>query len=60
MLDLLIKNGHIVLNDRVMCGDIGVRDGKIVRIASQIAAEYKDCDVVLNQGVPEVKKVKSS
>lgn len=39
MLDLLIKNGHIVLNDRVMCGDIGVRDGKIVRIASQIAAE---------------------
>ncbi len=28
--------------------------------ANQIATEYKDYDVVLNQGVPEIKKVKSS
>ena len=28
--------------------------------ASQIAEEYKDCDVLLNQGVPEIKKVRST
>ena len=32
----------------------------LVITASQIATEYKDCDVVLNQGVPEIKKVRSS
>ena len=32
----------------------------LIITASQIAAEYKDCDVVLNQGVPEIKKVRSS
>ena len=32
----------------------------LIITASQIAAEYKDCDVVLNQGVPEIKKIRSS
>ena len=32
----------------------------LIITAGQIATEYKDCDVVLNQGVPEIKKVKSS
>ena len=32
----------------------------LIITASQIAEEYKDCDVVLNQGVPEIKKVRPS
>lgn len=32
----------------------------LIITAGQIATEYKDCDVVLNKGVPEIKKVKSS
>ena len=32
----------------------------LIITASQIAEEYKDCDVVLNQGVPEIKKVRST
>ena len=27
---------------------------------NQIAKEYKDCDVVMTQGIPEIKKVKPS
>ncbi len=32
----------------------------LIITASQIAEEYKDCNVVLNQGVPEIKKIRSS
>ena len=32
----------------------------LIITANQIATEYKDCGVVFNQGVPEIKKVKSS
>ena len=27
---------------------------------NQIANEYKDCDVVMTQGIPEIKKVRTS
>ena len=32
MLDLIVKNGRVVLRDRVETTSIGVKDGKIVRI----------------------------
>jgi hypothetical protein len=28
-------------------------------VSNQIAHEYKDCSVVFNKGIPEIKKVKS-
>tara|TARA_B100001250_G_scaffold225732_1_gene193609 strand:+ start:6602 stop:6883 length:282 start_codon:yes stop_codon:yes gene_type:complete len=32
----------------------------LIITGNQIANEYKDCDVVMNQGIPEIKKVKTS
>ena len=32
----------------------------LIITGNQIANEYKDCDVVINQGIPEIKKVKTS
>ena len=32
----------------------------LIITGNQIAKEYKDCDVVLTQGIPEIKKVKPS
>lgn len=45
MLDLIVKNGRVVLRDRVETTSIGVKDGKIVRIAPTIDEEAKNvCD----------------
>ena len=45
MLDLIVKNGRVVLRDRVETTSIGVKDGKIVRIAPTIDEEAKSvCD----------------
>jgi hypothetical protein len=32
----------------------------LIITGNQIAKEYKDCDVVMTQGIPEIKKVKTS
>jgi hypothetical protein len=32
----------------------------LIITGNQIAKEYKDCDVVMTQGIPEIKKVKPS
>ena len=32
----------------------------LIITGNQIANEYKDCDVVMTQGIPEIKKVKTS
>jgi hypothetical protein len=32
----------------------------LIITGNQIAKEYKDCDVVMTQGIPEIKKVKAS
>ncbi len=32
----------------------------LIITGNQIANEYKDCAVVMNQGIPEIKKVKTS
>ena len=32
----------------------------LIITGNQIAKEYKDCDVVMIQGIPEIKKVKTS
>lgn len=32
----------------------------LIITGNQIANEYKDCDVVLTQGIPEIKKVRTS
>lgn len=42
MLDLIVKNGRVVLRDRVETTSIGVKDGKVVRIAPTIDEEAKN------------------
>ena len=32
----------------------------LIITGNQIANEYKDCDVVMTQGIPEIKKVRTS
>ena len=32
----------------------------VISTGNQVATEYKDYDVVMNQGIPEIKKVKTS
>ena len=50
MLDLIIKNGQCYINGKLENKDIGVKDGKILKIG-EIAEEAKEVYDATNQTV---------